>query len=71
MGLREAKPYRAWSKKELDLLKKLYPTATARQVAKQTGRSLRSVVNKIAKLGLEKTKRKTTRPPAKAHPQRL
>jgi hypothetical protein len=53
------KKYHAWSKKELNLLKKLYPTRTAQEIAEQIGRPVRAVRMRIVKLGLKKRKRKT------------
>jgi hypothetical protein len=48
-------PLGAWSKEELELLKKLYPSNTAEQIAGQIGRSVWSVRRKLEVLGLRKT----------------
>jgi len=44
----------AWSKDEVKLLRELYPSKTARQIAKQIGRSERAIGFGILKLGLQK-----------------
>ena len=55
------KKYHAWSKKELKLLKKLYPSRTAQEIADRLGRSVLAVRLRIVKLGLKKRKYKTKR----------
>ena len=52
MGLTEGP--RVWSKRELNLLKRLYPSRTAQEIADQIGRSVQATRFKIIKLGLEK-----------------
>ena len=44
----------AWSKRELNLLKKLYPSRTAQEIADQIGRSVKATQFRIVKLGLRK-----------------
>jgi hypothetical protein len=46
-----------WSNDELKLLRKVFPTASARQVAGQLGRTVKSVEMKASKIGLKKSKR--------------
>jgi hypothetical protein len=53
------KKYHAWSKKELKLLKNLYPSRTAQEIADQIGRSVLAVRQRIFKLGLKKRKSKS------------
>ena len=53
-----SKEKRIWSKKELNLLKKLYPTKTAQQIADQIGRPVPATRLRIVKLGLKKRRRK-------------
>ena len=43
-----------WSKKEIDLLKQLYPTKTAQQIADKIGRTVGTVRLRAFKLGLKK-----------------
>jgi len=43
-----------WSKRELNLLTRLYPSKTAREIAEQIGRSVRATRCKIFSLGLQK-----------------
>ena len=45
---------RAWSKKELRLIKKLYPNNTAEQVAEQIERPVHGIRRKVVVLGLRK-----------------
>jgi len=47
----------AWSKNEVKLFKKLFPSRSSQEVAKQLGRSLSSITHKANKLGLKKTKK--------------
>jgi hypothetical protein len=47
-------PLGAWSKEELRLLKKLYPSNTAKQIGELIGRSVWSVRKKVEVLGLSK-----------------
>ena len=44
----------SWSKDEVKLLKRLYPSKTAQQIADQIGRSLPAVKRRIQRLGLRK-----------------
>jgi len=48
----------AWSEDELNLLRKLYPSRTAQQIADQIGRTVLATRLRIVKLGLRKRKRK-------------
>jgi hypothetical protein len=43
-----------WSKRELDLLKRLYPSNAAEQIAEQLGRPVQATRKKIVLLGLRK-----------------
>ena len=61
LGIKKRKPYTVWSRKELNLLKKLYPSRKAQEVADQIGRSIPAVRLKIFKLGLKKRKQKVKR----------
>jgi hypothetical protein len=54
LGLRRTAPL--WSKKELSLLRRLYPTRTAEQIADEIGRPLPATMRRIFKLGLKKRK---------------
>jgi len=56
LGLRRRN---TWSKKELRLLRKLYPTRTAEKTAEKIGRSVEATRTQISRLGLRKIKRKT------------
>ena len=47
-----------WSKKEFELLKRLYPKSTAQDIADKIGRPVGSVRLKVFKLGLKKRKSK-------------
>ncbi len=44
---------RRWSKLEIEALKLNYPGVYAKEIAKETGRSVRSVILKAIKLGLK------------------
>jgi len=46
-----------WSKDEVEQLKKLYPNKRTQEIAKQMGRSFKSVQMKASKMGLKKSKR--------------
>ena len=46
--------YPVWSKKELNLLRKLYPTTTAEAIAKRLGRSVHALRLRIVKIGIKK-----------------
>lgn len=46
-----------WSTGELKLLRKAFPTASARQVAERLGRTVKAVEMKASKIGLKKSKR--------------
>lgn len=46
-----------WSNGELKLLRKVFPTATTKQVAERLGRTMKSVEMKASKTGLKKSKR--------------
>jgi len=46
-----------WSNDELKLLKKVFPTTSARQVADKLGRTVKSVEMKASKIGLKKSKK--------------
>ena len=46
-----------WSKDELKLLKKMFRSASTKEVAEKLGRTARSVQNKASALGLKKTKK--------------
>ena len=48
-----------WSKKELDLIKRLYPKRTAQEIADKIGRSAGAVRLRIFNLGLKKRGVKT------------
>jgi len=48
----------AWSKKELNLLRKLYPSKTAQEIANQIGRTVGVVRLKVFRLGLKKRKQR-------------
>jgi hypothetical protein len=56
LGLRKAK--HIWSKEELNMLRKLYPSRTAQQIADQIDRTVLATRLKIVTLGLKKRKRK-------------
>jgi len=57
MGKRK-KPIRgSWSKEEIGLLKKLFPSSKTREVADQLGRSYKSVAMKASKMRLRKSKK--------------
>jgi len=45
-----------WSKEDVKKLKQIFKNRTTRQVAKELGRSLKSVQGKATKLGLKKDK---------------
>ena len=45
---------RVWSKKELNLIKKLYPHKMAKEIAEHLGRTLGTTQMRIHKLGLKK-----------------
>jgi biotin operon repressor len=45
---------RIWKEKELEFLMKKYPEMTAREIAEKLGRSVRSVWDKVSKLGITK-----------------
>lgn len=47
----------SWSKQEVNLLKKLFPNRTTREVADRLGRSAKSVEQKASKIGLKKSKK--------------
>lgn len=49
---------KAWTGQEIDLLKKLGPNTNCRDIAKQLGRSVRSVQHKFGQLGLKKERAK-------------
>ena len=55
MGLETPKP-KYWSNEEIKLIKKLYPTKTAAEIASRLGRSVLVVRNKIFELPLKKYK---------------
>ncbi len=46
-----------WSSDELKSLRKVFPTASTRQVADQLGRTVKSVEIKASKIGLKKSKK--------------
>ena len=46
-----------WSKSEISLLKKLFPSNPTAKVAAQLGRSLDTVKKKASRMGLKKTKK--------------
>jgi len=48
------KSIRVWSKRELNLLKKLYPSRTAQEIADQIGRPVQTTRKRIDILGLKK-----------------
>jgi hypothetical protein len=52
LGLSE--PYNVWSEGELDLLKKLYSSRTAQEIAEQIGKPVQATKKKIAELGIRK-----------------
>jgi hypothetical protein len=56
LGIRKMNP--VWSKRELNLLKKLYPSKTTQQIADHIGRPFYATGMRIYRLGLKKTKRK-------------
>jgi hypothetical protein len=47
-----------WSKKELNLLRKLYPNTTMLEVANKIGRTAAAVRHRVAMLGLGKIKQR-------------
>ena len=53
--------YPRWSKKELNLLRKLYPTTKAETIAERLGRSVHAVRLRIVKIGIKKKMGKTGR----------
>ena len=55
MGLETLKP-KYWSNEEIKVIKKLYPTKTAAEIACRLGRSVLVVRKKIFKLALKKYK---------------
>ncbi|MFX0208665.1 MAG: hypothetical protein ACFFDT_21975 [Candidatus Hodarchaeota archaeon] len=59
-GFRKAKSF-YWSKREMYLLRKLYPSRTAQQIADQIGRTVLATKLRIVKLGRKKRKRKGRR----------
>jgi len=59
LGLRKANQYPVWSRKELNLLKKWYPTRTAQEIAEQIGRPVHAVRMRMFRLGLKKRKLRT------------
>jgi FixJ family two-component response regulator len=46
-----------WSNYELELLRKVFPTVSTRQVADKLGRTVKSVEIKASKMGLKKSKK--------------
>ena len=46
----------AWSEDEIKLLKKLFPRGRARELAEQTGRTVRAIACKAQRLGLGRSK---------------
>jgi len=46
-----------WSNYELELLRKVFPTASTRRVADKLGRTVKSVEIKASKMGLKKSKK--------------
>lgn len=50
-----------WNADEIEKLKKLYPTLSGLQVARELGRSVKSVVSKAHQLGLRKTPQRLAR----------
>jgi hypothetical protein len=46
-----------WSNDELKLIRKVFPTASTRQVAEKLGRTVKSVEIKASKMGLKKSKK--------------
>ena len=57
LGIRKMNP--VWSKKELNLLKKLYPSRTTQQIADQIGRPVPAIRMRIHRLGLKKKSQRT------------
>jgi len=55
IGISKCKPCRLWSTQEERLLKALYPTNTASDIAKRLGRSASAVSMKASMLGLTKS----------------
>ena len=47
----------SWTTKEINLLKKLYPTNPTSKIASRFGRKVDAVKKKAARLGLRKTRR--------------
>ena len=51
------KAYKLWTKAEVNLLKKLFPTNPTTKIAKKFGRKIDTVKKKATRMGLRKSKR--------------
>ena len=51
------KDYKLWTKTEVNLLKKLFPTNPTSKIAKKFGRKIDTVKKKATRIGLSKSKR--------------
>ena len=53
---KKRKPRGQWSKRDINLLKKLFPTTPTSRIAKKVGRKTDAVKKKASRMGLKKSK---------------
>ena len=54
---KKRKPRGQWSKKDISLLKKLFPTTPTSRIAKKVGRKTDAVKKKASRMGLKKSRK--------------